>query len=160
MISPPPKYVCLQITTWLWIKGTSRCMHICAYVYSNLKFSCPQIVWLITHSSHHYEPFYCTFQWSRFNLYGHEQVAWLQLLFLIKGIGSRIIWSCLVNSWLCMAKPGCVGLHEIQYPRQFGSALRPRPCSSIQNAICLQSGMTPGFTAWQCHHTATSPWKP
>lgn len=127
---------------------------VCTCACGNLLFSCPQIIWFTTHFSPYYEPFYYSFQWNRFNLYGHEQAAWLQLLFLIKGIDSGIIWSCLVNNWLRMAKPCCVGLHEIQYLRHFGSALCPRPCSSIQNAICLQSGLTPLFTAWQCQHTA------
>lgn len=136
---------CCNSHIGVWI----QCVCVCS-----LLFSCPQIVWFITHSSHHYEPFYYFFQWNRFNLYGHEQPAWLQLLFLIKGIDSGIIWSCLVNNWLRMAEPHSVGLHEIQYPRQFGSALSPRPCSSIQNAICLQSGLTPLFTARQCQHTA------
>lgn len=81
--------------------------HGYVYVWSNLIFSCPQIVWFISHSSHHYEAFYYSFQWSRFNLLGHEQAAWLQLLFLIKGIGSGIIWSSPLNSWLRVARPGC-----------------------------------------------------
>lgn len=82
-----------------------------------LLFSGPQFVWFITHPSHHYEQFYCFFQWGRFTLYGHAQVAWLQLLFVIKRIGSGIIWFCPVKRWLRVRKPACVGLHEIQYQR-------------------------------------------
>lgn len=32
------------------------------------------------------------------------------------------------------------------------------PCSAVQNAICLQSGMTPVFIAWQRQSTSHSPW--
>jgi len=76
------------------------CMHMCVK-QQNIQ------LWFISHSSHHYEAFYYSFQWSGFNLYGHTQAAWLQLLFLIKGIGLGIIWSRPVNSWLRVAKPGC-----------------------------------------------------
>lgn len=61
-------------------------------------------VWFITHSSHHHEQFYYFFQWSPFILRGHEQVAWLQLLFLIKGIGSGVIGICPVyHPWVSQA---------------------------------------------------------
>lgn len=144
----------------------SRCMHLCVcmcvatsyqvssdclihYLFlPSLRAIITPLLLLLYYSS----------QWSRFNFYGHKQAAWLQLLFLIKGIGSGIIWSCPVNNRIRMAKLRCVGLHEIQYLRQFGSTLCPWPCSSIQNAICLQSGMTLLLTARQCQHSAHSPW--
>lgn len=59
--------------------------------------------WFI-HSSPRCEAFYYSIQWGRFSLYCHESAAWLQLLFLIKAIGSGIIWSCPVNSWLRAAR--------------------------------------------------------
>lgn len=124
-----------------------------------LLFSGPQFVWFITHPSHHYEQFYCFFQWGGFTLYGHAQVAWLQLLFLIKRIGSGIIWFCPVNRWLRVEKAGPRRLAWDSISETVrGLRADHGPCSAVQNAICLQSRMTPVFIAWQRQSTSHSPW--
>lgn len=124
-----------------------------------LLFSGPQFVWFITHPSHHYEQFYWLFQRGRFTLYGHAQVAWLQLLFLIKRIGSgnNLVLSC--EPPVPREKAGLCRLAWDSISETVrGLRADHGPCSAVQNAICLQSGMTPVFIAWQRRSTSHSPW--